>query len=42
MKDARRDNIALSQKCEETEENNEWERLKISIGKSEIPREHFM
>ena len=32
----------LSDQCKETEENNRWERLKISSGKLEIPREHFM
>ena len=33
----------LSDQCKETEEKiTEWERLKISSRKLEIPREHFM
>ena len=40
---ARRDKKAfLSGQCKEIEENNEWERLDISLRKVEIPREHFM
>ena len=40
---ARRDKKAfLSDQCKEIEENNRWERLKISSRKSEIPKEHFM
>ena len=40
---ARRDKKAfLSNQCKEIEENNRWERLKISSRKLEIPREHFM
>ena len=40
---ARRDKKAfLSGQCKEIEENNEWERLDISLRKLEIPREHFM
>ena len=41
---ARRDKKAfLSDQCKETEEKiTEWERLKISSRKLEIPREHFM
>ena len=32
----------LSYQCKEIEENNRWERLEISSGKLDIPREHFM
>ena len=32
----------LSDQCKEIEENNEWGRLEISSGTSEIPREHFI
>jgi len=32
----------LSDQCKETEENNRWERLKISPGKLEIPRQNYM
>ena len=40
---ARRDKKGfLSNQCEEIEENNRMERLKISLRKLEIPREHFM
>ena len=40
---ARRDKKAfLSDQCKEIEENTEWERLEISSGKLEIPREHIM
>ena len=40
---ARRDKKAfLSEQCKEIEENKEWERLEISSGKLEIPRECFM
>ena len=40
---ARRDKKAfLSYQCKEIEENLEWERLEISSGKLEIPREYFM
>ena len=40
---ARRDKkVFFSNQCKEIEENNEWERLGISSGKSEIPKEHFM
>ena len=40
---ARREKKAfLSDQCKEIEETTEWERLKISLRKSEIPREHFM
>ena len=40
---ARRDKKAfLSNKCKEIEENNKMGRLKISLRKFEIPREHFM
>ena len=40
---ARRDKKAfLSDQCKEIEENNRMERLEISSGKLEIPREHFM
>ena len=40
---ARRDKKAfLSDQCKEIEENNRWERLEISSGKLDIPREHFM
>ena len=40
---ARRDKKAfLSDQFKEIEEDIEWERLEISSGKSEIPREHFM
>ena len=39
----RRDKKALlSKQCKEIEENNRMERLKISLRKSEIPREYFM
>ena len=39
----RRDKKAfLSDQCKEIEENTEWERLEISSGKLEIPREHIM
>ena len=40
---AKRDKKALfSDQCKEIEEENRWERLEISSGKLEIPREHFM
>ena len=40
---ARRDKkVFLSDRCKEIEEKIEWERLEISSGKLEIPREHFM
>ena len=40
---ARRDKKAfLSDQCKEIEEKTEWERLKISSRKLEIPREIFM
>ena len=40
---ARRDKKAFfSDQCKEIEEKTEWERLEISSGKLEIPREHFM
>ena len=40
---ARRDKKAfLSDQCKEIKENNRWERLEISSGKLDIPREHFM
>ena len=40
---ARRDKKAfLRDQCKEIEENTEWERLEISSGKLEVPREHFM
>ena len=40
---AKRDKKAfLSDQCKEIEENNRRERLEISSGKSEIPKEHFM
>ena len=40
---ARRGKKALfSDQCKEIEEENRWERLEISSGKLEIPREHFM
>ena len=40
---ARRDKKAfLGDQCKEIEETIEWERLKISSRKLEIPREHFM
>ena len=32
----------MSDQCKEIEEKIEWERLKISSRKLEIPREHFM
>ena len=32
----------LSEQCKEIEEKIEWERLKISSKKLEIPNEHFM
>ena len=32
----------FSDQCKEIEENTEWERLEISSGKLEIPREHLM
>ena len=35
---AKRDKKAFNEQCKETE----WERLKISSRKSEIPREHFI
>ena len=39
----RRDQKAfLSDQCKEIEENNERERLAISSGNLEVPREHFM
>ena len=39
----RRDKEAfLSDQCKEIEETTEWEKLKISSRKLEIPREHFM
>ena len=40
---ARRDKkTVLSNQCKEIEENNERERLAISSGNLEVPREHFM
>ena len=40
---AKRDKKALlSDQCEEIEENNRVERLEISSGKLEIPKEYFM
>ena len=40
---ARRDKKAfLSNQCKAIEENNRMGRLEISLGKLEIPREHFM
>ena len=40
---ARRDKKAfLIDQCKEIEETIEWERLEISSGKLEIPREHFI
>ena len=40
---ARRGNKAfLSNRCKEIWKTIEWERLEISSGKLEIPREHFM
>ena len=40
---ARRDKKAfLSDQFKEIEEDIDWERLEISSGKSEIPREYFM
>ena len=39
---ARRDKAFLSDQCKEIEENKEWERLKISSRKLEIPREYFV
>ena len=40
---ARRDKKAFfSDQCKEIEKTVEWERLKISSRKLEIPREHFM
>ena len=40
---ARRDKKAfLSSQCKETGKTIEWERIKISSRKLEIPREHFM
>ena len=40
---AQRDKKAfLSEQCKEIEENKEWERLKISSRKLEIPREYFV
>ena len=40
---ARRDKKAfLSNQCKEIEEKVEWEKVKISSRKLEIPREHFM
>ena len=40
---ARRDKKAfLRDQCKEIEENNRWERLKISSRKLEIPKEYFM
>ena len=39
----RRDKKAFfNDQCKEIEEKAEWERLEISSGKLEIPREHFM
>ena len=32
----------FSNQCKEIEETIEWERLEISSGKLEIPREHFI
>ena len=32
----------LSEQCKEIEEKIEWERLKISSKRLEIPNEHFM
>ena len=43
QKIARRNKKAFfSDQCKEIEENNRWERLEISSGKLDIPREHFM
>ena len=40
---ARRDKKAFfSDQCKEIEEKVEWEKVKISSRKLEIPREHFM
>ena len=40
---ARRDNkVFLSDQCKEMRKTTEWERLGISLRKSEIPKEHFM
>ena len=40
---ARRDKKAFfSDQCKEQRKTTEWERLEISSGKLEIPREHFM
>ena len=40
---ARRDKKAfLSNQCKETGKTTEWERLRISSRKLEIPMEHFM
>ena len=40
---AKRDKKAfLGDQCKDIEENNRMERLEISSGKLEIPREHFM
>jgi len=40
---AQRDKKAfLSEQCKEIEETIEWERLKISSRKLDIPREYFM
>ena len=39
---ARRDKAFLSDQFKEIEEDTEWERLEISSGKSEIPREYFI
>ena len=43
QKTARRDKKAfLSDQCKEIQEITDWERLEISSGKLEIPKEHFM
>ena len=40
---ARRDKKAfLSDQCKEIEKTIEWQRLEISSGKLEIPKEHFV
>ena len=40
---AKRDeNAFLSDQCKETEENNRMGKTRDSLGKLEIPREHFM
>ena len=43
QKNARRDKKAfLNDQCKKQRKTIEWERLEISSGKSEIPREYFM